>query len=148
MAGNSNTIEIKLRFLTEKLDAIQGSVKELEGLKRSALSTTSALKGLVTIGALKVALSEVTAAFAEVKRAIDLGGELPWAFYSMLPGWVLSPQWNPGDVVQHPFVGYSVKRCASYAGLDLDAAAVPRLLNKCLHSLQSSQILRKNLING
>lgn len=76
MSANSNTIEIKLKFLTERLDAIQGSVKELEGLKRSALSTTSALKGLVTIGALKIALSEVTAAFAEVKQAIDLGGEL------------------------------------------------------------------------
>ncbi|TSA32139.1 MAG: hypothetical protein D4R65_10090 [Verrucomicrobiaceae bacterium] len=76
MAANSNSIEIKLKFLTERLDAIQGSVKELEGLKRSALSTKSALEGLVTIGALKLALNQVTAAFAEVKKAIDLGGEL------------------------------------------------------------------------
>lgn len=76
MAANSNSIEIKLKFLTERLDAIQGSVKELEGLKRSALSTKSALEGLATIGALKIALNQVTSTFSELKKAIDLGGEL------------------------------------------------------------------------
>ena len=76
MAANSNNIEIKLRFLTERLDSIQTSMKELEGLKRAALSTSTALKGLLSVGALKVAFNEVAATFAEVKKAIDLGGEL------------------------------------------------------------------------
>ncbi|MEI6035103.1 MAG: hypothetical protein WCS65_12600 [Verrucomicrobiae bacterium] len=76
MAGNSNTIEIKLKFLTEKIDAIQGSVKELEGLKRQALSTASALKGAALIGGITVAAREVIQVFGEVKKAIDLGGEL------------------------------------------------------------------------
>jgi len=43
MAENSKTIEIKLRFLPERLDAIQGSEKEREGLKKNlaALKMTS-----------------------------------------------------------------------------------------------------------
>jgi hypothetical protein len=75
MAATSN-IEIKLRFLTERLDSIQGSVKELEVLKRQALSTASALKGTMLLGGLTVALRETIQGFNEVKKAIDLGGEL------------------------------------------------------------------------
>ena len=59
MSSNSNSIEIKLRFLTERLDSIKDGVKELEGLKKEALSTGTILKTAFTVGGLQASVRQV-----------------------------------------------------------------------------------------
>ena len=76
MSANSNTIEIKLKFLTEQLGSIENSVKALAGLKTEALSTGNVLKGALTVGGLQVGIGKLISVFNDLKQAIDLGGEL------------------------------------------------------------------------
>ena len=76
MAGNSNQIEIKLKFLTERLDSIQAGVKQLEGLKKEALSLGNVLSTTLTVNTIQAGISTVVSAFDELKRTIDMGGAL------------------------------------------------------------------------
>lgn len=81
--SSANTIEIKLKFLTERLDAIQAGVAEVRKLKDEALDARNVLAGGALVGlgqglvqGMASALGEVQHVFGEVKEAIDLGGAL------------------------------------------------------------------------
>jgi len=76
MAGNSNDLEVKLRFLTEHLDSIDQGVKQLEGLKKEALSLGSVLKTTLSVETINASLHKVVELFGEVKESIKMGAEL------------------------------------------------------------------------
>lgn len=77
--NDQTSFEIKLKFLTERLDAIQQGVGEMRKLKDEAVSVQSLFKGgLAWAGAdaLVRSVLDVQKVIGELKSTIDLGGQL------------------------------------------------------------------------
>lgn len=76
MASKSNALEVRLKFLADRLDVIKDSIKDLESLKKEAVSVGTILKGVLSADVMHTAVRQFVSVMQDLKGAIDMGGEL------------------------------------------------------------------------